>query len=85
MLGVRLNKANRIARRLWGIYFRGTDWRQHLKRQGVFAVCVGSYRKVRRPCSCWMCGNPRKYFGRRTRQEDLAILTEKEQRQDISA
>lgn len=21
------------------------------------------------PCSCWMCGNPRRYFGERTRQE----------------
>lgn len=21
------------------------------------------------PCSCWMCGNPRKYFGHRTLQE----------------
>ena len=20
-------------------------------------------------CSCWMCGNPRKYFGKRTIQE----------------
>ncbi len=20
-------------------------------------------------CSCWMCGNPRKYFGEKTRQE----------------
>jgi hypothetical protein len=23
-------------------------------------------------CSCWMCGNPRKYFGELTRQEKLA-------------
>ncbi|MHB8266605.1 MAG: hypothetical protein ACYDC7_11885 [Acidithiobacillus ferrivorans] len=21
------------------------------------------------PCSCWMCGNPRKYFGEKTMQE----------------
>lgn len=27
------------------------------------------------PCSCWMCGNPRKYFGERTIQERKAILT----------
>ena len=25
-------------------------------------------------CSCWMCGNPRKYFGEKTRQEALATL-----------
>jgi hypothetical protein len=27
-------------------------------------------------CSCWMCGNPRKYFGERTVQERRAIQTE---------
>jgi len=74
MLGLRLDKGNHIARRLWGIYFPKTDWRHHLKKQGVYAVCVGSYRKVRRPCSCWMCGNPRKYFGSRTRQEIKGAL-----------
>jgi len=74
MLGLRLHKANRIARRLWGIYFPETDWRHHSTKQGVYAVCVGSYRKVRRPCSCWMCGNRRKYFGERTRQEIKAAL-----------
>jgi hypothetical protein len=82
MIGFRLNKANQIARRLWRIYFRGTDWRNHLKKQGVYAVCVGSYRKVRRPCSCWMCGNPRRYFGERTRQEALAALREQEQKHE---
>ena len=25
-------------------------------------------------CSCWMCGNERKYFKKRTRQERLSIL-----------
>ncbi len=25
-------------------------------------------------CSCWMCGNPRKHFGEKTRQEALATL-----------
>ena len=24
---------------------------------------LGRYRKTRVPCSCWMCGNPRKIFG----------------------
>jgi hypothetical protein len=74
VLGLRLHKANQIARRLWGIYFPETDWQHHVKKQGGYAVCVGSYRKVRRPCSCWMCGNPRKYFGERTRQELKAAL-----------
>jgi hypothetical protein len=79
MLGSRLYKANQIARRLWQIYFPETDWWHHLKKQGVYAVCVGSYRKVRRPCSCLMCGNPRKYFGARTRQEQKAALSLKDQ------
>jgi hypothetical protein len=25
------------------------------------------------PCSCWMCGNPRKYLGERTVQERRAM------------
>lgn len=26
------------------------------------------------PCSCWMCGNPRRYFGELTRQEKQELL-----------
>ena len=29
-----------------------------------------------RPCSCYMCGNPRKYYGVVTRQEKIAALSE---------
>lgn len=25
------------------------------------------------PCSCWMCGNPRRHFKKRTRRERAAI------------
>lgn len=25
------------------------------------------------PCSCWMCGNPRRYFKERTLQEQVVI------------
>lgn len=78
MFGSRLYKANQIARRLWEIYFPKTDWRDHLQKQGVYADCVGTYRKVRRPCSCWRCGNPRKYFGAPTRQELKAASRERE-------
>ena len=31
-----------------------------------------------KPCSCFMCGNPRKFFGERTRQEQIADLDFKE-------
>ena len=30
---------------------------------------VGIYRKTKVPCSCFMCGNPRRYFGFLTMQE----------------
>lgn len=32
-----------------------------------------------RPCSCWMCGNARRHFGYRTRQEELHDITMHEQ------
>jgi hypothetical protein len=37
---------------------------------------VGLYARTPRPCSCRMCGNPRRYSGGRTLQErrDLARL-----------
>lgn len=25
--------------------------------------------ETRKPCSCWMCGNPRRYFNEKTMQE----------------
>jgi len=30
------------------------------------------------PCSCWACGNPRKFFGEKTLSEHRAILNEKD-------
>jgi hypothetical protein len=39
---------------------------------------------VRRSCSCWMCGNPRRHFGTRTKQEMVAGIKEQEQRQEES-
>jgi len=38
------------------------DWQPTPKEAGMFA----NHGKV---CSCWMCGNPRRYFGALTRQE----------------
>jgi len=46
---------------------------------------ISRYRN-RSPCSCWMCGNPRRYACRIaeqiTRQEHIAALREAEQIQD---
>jgi len=30
---------------------------------------LGKIAHARAPCSCWMCGNPRRYFGERPIQE----------------
>ena len=30
---------------------------------------IGVHANTAAPCSCWMCGNPRKFFGERTVQE----------------
>ena len=33
---------------------------------------VGKIARTRQGCSCWMCGNPRRYFGEPTLQERRA-------------
>jgi len=33
---------------------------------------IQAHTDNRTVCSCWMCGNPRKHFGERTRAEVLA-------------
>lgn len=42
-------------------------------------------RLVRTPsaCSCWMCGNPRKFFGELTVQEKKFLDIEKEFHEDV--
>jgi len=57
MIGKRLKTANKIARRLYKIY------------QDESPAIIGKYRKLRKPCSCFMCGNPRKHFKLKTIQE----------------
>lgn len=33
------------------------------------AVSVGIHARTRAPCSCWMCGNPRRLYAEPTMQE----------------
>ena len=33
---------------------------------------LGMLIKTPKPCSCWMCGNPRKHFGEKSLQERKA-------------
>jgi hypothetical protein len=35
--------------------------------------CVGKWHDNLKKCSCWMCGNPRKYGGEMTRQERRSL------------
>jgi len=46
-----------------GYYDEGGEYEKHLIH-------------TRKPCSCAMCGNPRKYFGEKTRQEIEAVYNE---------
>lgn len=44
----------------------------------VTARHVGMLAMTRVPCSCWMCGNPRRYLGERTVQERRAWQAERD-------
>jgi len=59
----RLRQANKVANRLLKIYH---PYEMDEERTNHFR---GIYRKVRKHCSCPLCGNPRKWFKQRTRKE----------------
>lgn len=44
---------------------------------------VCRYINTRVPCSCWMCGNPRRSFHERTRQEHLAELDQRQMLDEV--
>lgn len=52
---------------------------KHKKKVKKYYTCsnpknkreVGIASKTKKSCSCWMCGNPRKYKGEKTKQEKL--------------
>jgi hypothetical protein len=49
--------------------------RRHLAQWGLQTPhWIGIHAHTPALCSCWMCGNPRKYSGERTRQEQLADM-----------
>lgn len=70
MLGRRLNRANAVAKRLMDIYFDnfGKGFFPRMSEESRKRV-LGIFRKTRTPCSCWMCGNPRKHGGGKTLAE----------------
>jgi len=45
---------------------------KHKRKKLVLERRHTAYRTPKH-CSCWMCGNPRKWFGKRTVQERRAM------------
>lgn len=73
MRGRRLEEAKRIAaKKFLRKYGKGEWW---LETARIHALRI--MRKTGTPCSCVSCGNPRKWFGLKTRQELKADSSEK--------
>ena len=55
---------------------RHRDVAERKAAKGLRAEDVPGYThrllQDRQPCSCWMCGNPRRHFGKKTLQERIA-------------
>jgi hypothetical protein len=51
------------------------DTRKRIGQRGTTAV----------PCSCYLCGNPRKHYGLSTRKEELQQVTFLEQVNELEA
>ncbi len=60
-----------------------------LRAQGLWGEDVPGYARRllqdRQPCSCCMCGNPRRHFGEKTRQERIADEDMAEQLRECGA
>ena len=52
-------RLRKLRRMWWGRTLTGHD--------------LGKVVDTPKPCSCWMCGNPRRYFGERTIQEQRLL------------
>lgn len=66
MRALRRHHRDRIVLRRW----------KRVERGSWFVKSPGYLAKNNTVCSCWMCGNPRRYFCQLTRQEILASLNE---------
>lgn len=53
---------------------RGHHWGRDIRHEPKL---LGKVIDTPTPCSCWMCGNPRRYLKELTRQERRAIDREK--------
>ena len=59
----RKKQVKQIFKNTWYIPKNNSTWFNHT---------VNIMIDTRTPCSCYMCGNPRKHFNKKTRQEILA-------------
>ena len=62
----RLHEADKRAWKRW------VAWNGGWQRAGAMLEPWQRYRKTTKLCSCWMCGNQRRYCGERTVQERRA-------------
>jgi hypothetical protein len=80
---LRLKKARQIGRKLFRTYHGVWPDQVPMERRKYYrpsvAALAGIYRKVRKPCSRACCGNPRKWYGEKTRQEKIADIDAAEQ------
>ena len=76
MLYQRLKIAKRKAKRINNRY-------NYWFKQPDEPKLLGKYRKTKRFCSCWMCGNPRRHFNEKTIQEKKADDDYKQQLDDL--
>ncbi len=56
---------------------------RHIPGMDTSAKAIGKLAANRKPCSCHMCGNPRRHFKALTRQEELAGQRLREQVRDL--
>lgn len=48
------------------------------------AKTAGQYSNCKANCSCWMCGNPRKWLNELTREEEIANIDIKQQLEEMN-
>lgn len=70
-----IKRAERVLS-VWRQYLTPKDW---LDKDGRIAHLMA---KTRKPCSCPMCGNPRRHYGEKTIQEKKADIFYQEQLAD---
>lgn len=68
-------KARRYVDGLWSHTTEINEETKHLMAK--------KYSETRTPCSCHMCGNPRKHFNELTKQEILADISTEEEIEEL--